>query len=76
MTYLQLKVKEFMLPRFFSLLTLFKDITIPIGMALFCFLLDKVQTHILLAIISLSGLMISVVFIHKIDWGGLSNAKL
>jgi hypothetical protein len=69
MTYLQLKVKEFMLPRFFSLLTLFKDITIPIGMALFGFLLDKVQTHILLAIISLSGLMISIIFIRKIDLG-------
>jgi len=67
MSYLQLKVKESMLSRFFSLLTLFKDITVPIGMALFGFLLDKVQTHILLAIISLSGLAISIVFIRRID---------
>jgi len=67
MSYLQLKVKESMLSRFFSLLTLFKDISVPIGMALFGFLLDKVQTHILLTIISLSGLLISIVFIRKID---------
>jgi len=67
MSYLQLKVKESMLSRFFSLLTLFKDITVPIGMALFGFLLDKGQTHILLVIISLSGLVISIVFIRRIE---------
>jgi hypothetical protein len=36
-------------------------------MALFGFLLDKVQTHILLFIISLSGLAITIVFIRGID---------
>jgi MFS family permease len=67
MSHLQLNVKESMLSRFFSLLTLFKDITIPIGMALFGFLLDKVQTHVLLSVMSISGLLISLIFIRKID---------
>ena len=58
MSYLQLKVKESMQSRFFSLLILFKDITVPIGMALFGFLL---------AIISLSGLVLSIFFIRRID---------
>ncbi|HPJ90229.1 MAG TPA: MFS transporter [Thermotogota bacterium] len=67
MSHLQLNVKESMLSRFFSLLTLFKDISIPLGMALFGFLLDKVQTHVLLSVISIVGLLISIIFIRKIE---------
>jgi ACR3 family arsenite efflux pump ArsB len=67
MSSLQLNVKESMLSRFFSLLALFRNITIPVGMALFGFLLDKVLPHILLSVISIAGLLISIVFIRKID---------
>lgn len=67
MSHLQLNVKESMLSRFFSLMTLFKDLTIPFGMALFGFLLDKVQAHVLLTVISVLSLLVSVIFIRKID---------
>ncbi len=67
MSHLQTTVKESMLSRFFALLALFKNITVPVGMALFGFLLDKVQPHILLSVLSVSGLLISLVFIRKIE---------
>ena len=67
MSHLQTTVKESMLSRFFALLTLFRNITVPVGMALFGFLLDKVQPHILLSVLSVSGLLISLVFIRKIE---------
>jgi len=67
MSHLQTTVKESMLSRFFALLALFRNITVPVGMALFGFLLDKVQPHILLSVLSVSGLLISLVFIRKIE---------
>jgi Na+/melibiose symporter-like transporter len=67
MSHLQTTVKESMLSRFFALLALFKNITVPVGMALFGFLLDKVQPHILLSVLSVSGLLVSLVFIRKIE---------
>ena len=67
MSHLQTTVKESMLSRFFALLALFRNITVPVGMALFGFLLDKVQPHILLSVLSVAGLLISLVFIRKIE---------